>query len=187
MRLYYFSTSIHSPFIFSTLCVLVAQLCPTLWDPMDCSLPDSSVHGILQARILDWVTIPFFRVSFWLKYSTRVSLISGRFFTIWANREAQRNTFPLSLNSLNFVFRQVTCFSQGHVGRHENIWFPSFYECSHFPTIYYKKGLQLLQEIAALHLGLQKTSLYSRPNSKSSQAQLSQAESQTTYRLRSEK
>ena len=41
--------------------VLVVQLCPTLWDPMDCSLPGSSVHGILQARILEWTGIPFFR------------------------------------------------------------------------------------------------------------------------------
>ena len=37
----------------------VAQLCPTLCDPMDCSLPGSSVHGILQARVLDWVVIAF--------------------------------------------------------------------------------------------------------------------------------
>ena len=36
----------------------VAQLCPTLCDPMDCSPPGSSVHGIIQARILDWVAIP---------------------------------------------------------------------------------------------------------------------------------
>ena len=39
--------------------MLVAQLCPTLCDPLDCSLPGSSVHGILQARILEWVAIPF--------------------------------------------------------------------------------------------------------------------------------
>ena len=37
----------------------VAQLCPTLIDPMDCSLPGSSVHGIFQARILEWVAIAF--------------------------------------------------------------------------------------------------------------------------------
>ena len=41
----------------------VAQLCPTLCDPMDCSPPGSSVHGILQARILEWVAIPFSRGS----------------------------------------------------------------------------------------------------------------------------
>ena len=39
--------------------VLVAQWCPTLCDPMDCSLPGSPVHGILQARILEWVAMPF--------------------------------------------------------------------------------------------------------------------------------
>ena len=43
--------------------VLVARLCPILCDPMDCSLPGSSVHGILQARILERVAIPFFRGS----------------------------------------------------------------------------------------------------------------------------
>ena len=37
----------------------VAQSCPTLRDPMDCSLPDSSVHGIFQARVLEWVAIAF--------------------------------------------------------------------------------------------------------------------------------
>ena len=41
------------------VCTLVAQLCPTLCDPMDCSPPGSSVHGILQARILEWVAISF--------------------------------------------------------------------------------------------------------------------------------
>ena len=43
--------------------VKVAQSCPTLHDPMVCSLPGSSVHGILQARILEWVAVPFFRGS----------------------------------------------------------------------------------------------------------------------------
>ena len=45
------------------VCVLVTQSCPTLCDPMDCSLPGSSVHGILQARILEWVVVPSSRVS----------------------------------------------------------------------------------------------------------------------------
>ena len=44
--------------------VLVAQSCPTLCDPMNCSPPGSFVHGILQARILEWVAIPFSRRSF---------------------------------------------------------------------------------------------------------------------------
>ena len=44
-------------------CVLVAQSCSTLCDPMDCSLPGSSVPGILQARTLEWAAIPFSRGS----------------------------------------------------------------------------------------------------------------------------
>ena len=49
------------------VCVLVGQWCPTLCDPMNCSLPGSSVHGILQARILEQVTISFSRGSSWLR------------------------------------------------------------------------------------------------------------------------
>ena len=45
--------------IFSTHCVCVAQLSPTRCNPMNCSLPSSSVHGTLQARKLEWVAIPF--------------------------------------------------------------------------------------------------------------------------------
>ena len=67
---------------------VVAQLCPTLCDPMDCSPPGSSVHGILQARILEWVAIPFSRGSSQPRDWTQPSLIAGRFFTIWATREA---------------------------------------------------------------------------------------------------
>ena len=50
-------------------------------DRMDCSLPGSSVHGILQARILEWVSISFSRGSSWPRYWTRVSCTAGRFFT----------------------------------------------------------------------------------------------------------
>ena len=65
----------------------VAQLCPTLWDPMDCSLPGSTVRGIFQARILKWVAISFSRRSSWPKDWTWVSCIVGRHFTVWATRE----------------------------------------------------------------------------------------------------
>ena len=66
----------------------VAQSCPTLCDPVDCSLPSSSVHGILQARILEWVTISFSRGSSQHRDRTRVSRIGGRCFNLWATREA---------------------------------------------------------------------------------------------------
>ena len=61
---------------------LVAQSCPTLCDPMDCSPPSSSVHGILQARILEGVAIPFSRRSSQPRDRTLVSRIAGRFFTV---------------------------------------------------------------------------------------------------------
>ena len=62
----------------------VAQSCPTLCDPMDCSLPGSSLHGILQARVLEWVAISFSRGSSWRRDLTRVSRIPGRRFSLWA-------------------------------------------------------------------------------------------------------
>ena len=68
------------------VCVLVAQSFPTLCNSMDCSPPGSSVLGILQARIREWVAIPFSRGSSWPRYWTWVSCIAGRFFTIWASR-----------------------------------------------------------------------------------------------------
>ena len=65
----------------------VAQLCPTLCDPMDCSLPGSTIHEIFQARILEWVAISFYRGSFQPRDCTWVSCIIGRCFTVWASRE----------------------------------------------------------------------------------------------------
>ena len=60
--------------------VLITSSYPTLCDPMDCSLSGYSVHGILQARIMEWVTIPFSRGSSQLR--DRTQGIAGRFFTI---------------------------------------------------------------------------------------------------------
>ena len=70
------------------VCVLVTQSCLTLCDPMDYSLPSSSVHGILQAKILEWVAIPFSRESSQPADQTQVFCIAGRFFTIWTTWEA---------------------------------------------------------------------------------------------------
>ena len=61
--------------------VLVAQSCPTLFNLMDYGLSGSSVHGIFQAKILEWVAIPFSRGSSWSRNQTWVSHIAGRFFT----------------------------------------------------------------------------------------------------------
>ena len=62
----------------------VAQSCPTLCEPMDCSLPGSSVHGIFQAIVLEWIAISFSRGSSWPRDRTQVSHIVDRCFTVWA-------------------------------------------------------------------------------------------------------
>ena len=67
----------------------VAQSSGTLCNPVDCSPPGSSVNGISQARILEWVAISFSRGSFQLRDWTQVSC---RFFTTWATREDQSST-----------------------------------------------------------------------------------------------
>ena len=73
-------------------CELSLQLCLILCDPVDGSLPGSCVHGILKARILEWVAIPFSKGSSQTRDRTRISYLScirGRFFSICATREAQ--------------------------------------------------------------------------------------------------
>ena len=77
---------------------LVTQACLNLGDPMDCILPGSYIHGISQARILEWVAISFSRGSCPPRGWTHVSCIVGRFFTIWATTDYQR-TIILPNNS----------------------------------------------------------------------------------------
>ena len=76
-------------------CMYVCCVCssrPTLCDPMDCnSPPGSSVHGLFQARILEWVAYPFSRGSSQPRNQIQVSCIAGRFFTVWATRQARRH------------------------------------------------------------------------------------------------
>ena len=66
------------------VCAKSLQSCPALCDPMDCSPPSSSVHGILQTRILEWIAMPSFRGSSWPRDWTPISCVScfaGIFFT----------------------------------------------------------------------------------------------------------
>ena len=63
--------------------LVAAQPCLTLCDPVDCSPPGSSVHRILQARILEPVVLRFSRGSSWPRNQTQVYHIAGRLFTIW--------------------------------------------------------------------------------------------------------
>ena len=79
------SSRLHLPFSFFNLSWSeVAQSCPTLCDPMDCSPPGSSVHGIFQARVLEWVAIAFSRGPSGPRDRAPVSCITGRHFTVRA-------------------------------------------------------------------------------------------------------
>ena len=95
-----------------------AQSCPTLCDPMDYNLPGSSVQGILHVRILEWVAIPFSRGSSQPRDQTQVSCIAGRFFTIWATREA---LFMAYLSPIKSVGPQLN--QDSGVGSHVLIFF----------------------------------------------------------------
>jgi len=95
---------------------LVSQSCLSVCNPIDCSPPGSSVHGILQARILQWFAMPFSRGSSWSRDHIWVSCIAGRFFTIWATSKVPYTRkdsppFPLSKTStFILVLWLVLCY-----------------------------------------------------------------------------
>ena len=87
--------------------VLVTQSRLVLFDPVDCSPPGSSVLGILQARTLEWLSIPLSSWFSWPRDQTQVSCIAGGFFTVWATRIAPVHLWillklPYRLNSKFF-------------------------------------------------------------------------------------
>ena len=85
----------------------VAQSCPTLFDPMDCNLPGSSLHGILQARVLEWVAISFSRGSSPPRDWTLVSRIAGRCFNLWATSVSVFHLMLISLKQGLFLLTSL--------------------------------------------------------------------------------
>ena len=94
---------------FTLLGVSHSQLCPTLCNLLDCSLPGSSVHGILQAKILEWIAIPFSKESSSPRDRVQISCIPGRFLTIWATREAQSKNIVAISKANNLCSCVVFC------------------------------------------------------------------------------
>ena len=106
----------------------MAQLCPTLCNPMDSSLPGSSTHGIFQARVLEWAAISFSRGSSQPRDRIQVSHIADRPFITWATRESYYDGFS-SVQSLSCIWlydpmnrslpdhHQLPEFTQTHVHR----------------------------------------------------------------------
>ena len=98
--------------VFTSCCCLAAALCPTVCSPVDCSPPGSSVHGIFQARILEWVAIPFSRGSFPLRDQTCVSCIS---------KQNHQGSLPVTDKKYNL---KITCSSlcSGSVSCFNSAW-----------------------------------------------------------------
>ena len=112
----YFKTAMKANFSVTTLTckkeyieliVIISQyiyISDIRWDPMDYILPGSSVHGILQAKILEWVAMRSSRGSSQPRDQTQVSHIAGRFFTSWATREAP---IMLYVNWISIKLREM--------------------------------------------------------------------------------
>ena len=102
--------------------VKVSQSCLKLCNPID-----YTVHGILQARILEWVAYPFSSRSSWPRYQTKVSCIAGRFFTNWAIREDPRYRRQNVNLYADFWLHEGQCPWPLHCSRVNCTWFCSFY------------------------------------------------------------
>ena len=90
-------------------------MCPTLYDPVDCSSPGSSVHGISQTRILEWVAISFSRGSSWPRDWICISCIGRQILYHWATREVW--VFLLSLLLCSLIFLGAVIFFFFHLGK----------------------------------------------------------------------
>ena len=103
----------------------VAQLCPTFYDPMNCNPPGSSVHRILQAEILEWLSMPSSRGSSWSRDQTGVSCITSRFSAMEPTGRSPPTymtiqIFPLTLGVVFFI---------------DYIFFISFFKWFHFISL----------------------------------------------------
>ena len=106
------------------LCSSVTKLCSTHCDPMDCSLPGSSVHGIYHARILEWVAISFSKASPWPRDQTHVSCIGKQILYHWATSEAHELGLIRTLGPSIFgKVHQVVLLEPDSSWNHGNFWF----------------------------------------------------------------
>ena len=87
--------------------VLIRSIMSNSYDPMDHNLPGSSLHGISQARTLEWVAISFSRGSSLPRDQTLISCLAGRFFTTWQVPEAEQLSPKENLNVFQSVIGQV--------------------------------------------------------------------------------
>ena len=105
----------------------VAQLCPTLCDPMDCSLPGSSVHGIFQATILEWAAISFSRGSSQPRDQTQVSRSVGRCFYHLSHQGSQKKKNYTFSNFKLFMLLFLIELSSRHLIKYHTLLMPLLY------------------------------------------------------------
>ena len=122
--------------------VLVIQSCMTLCNPMDCSPQGFSVHGILQARILEWVAIPFSRRSPWPRDQAQVPCIAGRFVIVWATREASIHGVAESNTAewLTQESRYLYWHNSLYLGQLIGCWYKKYHIFSNVKEIFERKG-----------------------------------------------
>ena len=124
----------------------IAQSCPTLCDPIDCSQPSSSVHRIFQAIVLEWIAFSFSRGSSRPRDRTLVSCIVDRHFTIWATREVKAiiktkmlAAFFFSSKVFSLVSARVFRISGHAMSCNIMVWFlPKAYCVSHAKSTEYE-------------------------------------------------
>ena len=109
------------------------SVCLTLSDPMDCTLPGSSIHGIFQASVLEWVAISFSRESSRPRDETQVSCIVGRRFTVWARKGHKVGVW---INLPNYYQTLPTGCIQCH-----SLFLTSRYETINFSTPFPTLGM----------------------------------------------
>ena len=111
----------------------VAQSCLTLCDPIDCSVPGSSLHGIFQAIVLEWIVISFSRGSSQPRAQSRVSRIVGRRFTIWATREVLRYWCNPQQRWLAFRKKYSSLYASHSTLKMKSFFFTAIYLYSSHP------------------------------------------------------
>ena len=135
-----------------------------LWQPSSssriscCSLPGTSVHEILQARILEGVMIPFSRGSLWPRDQTHISCTAGRFFTIWATGKSKVLNNPWNYHSSNlsiFLLNMFSPFTTSSVNKFHKLYkrvftfilleIPFMKETSMIAFLTYSPGTQWLR------------------------------------------
>ena len=128
----------------------VIQSCTTPCNPMDCSPPGSSIHGILQARILEWVAISFSRGSSWPRDQTQVSLIAGRGFTSEPPGNPWIHRTLLNTHTQLWLYLNISWWSKGKTSQNWSGWPDETAFLRHLNQVHWKFAYKTFDDNKAL-------------------------------------